>query len=192
MGLGLDSNLTLFRSQSWLWPYLLRSWPELGLTWAGVDDSTELCCVEFVFSASALSVVHIAAYFAQEPPFLDRKRSSKWHVWPEFIFDTLNFVCPVLLLEGQRPAKFSSNLFKHTCLKVSNRGPADLDGLVQVCLIIVGVKLCRTLALRKPDLYTSDTTIMDLFITKLHFSQIINQSPWRVVQCPHVQAFHSC
>ncbi len=56
--------------------------------------------------------------------------------------------CPLLLLKDQRPAEFKANLLQHTCLDISsNHG--DLDELVQVCLIRVGAKLCRTITLRE-------------------------------------------
>lgn len=56
--------------------------------------------------------------------------------------------CPVLLLEGQRPAEFqqSSNLPQHETF--SN---PDFDKLVQVCLIKVGAELCRTVDLQEQN-----------------------------------------
>ncbi len=54
-------------------------------------------------------------------------------------------------LEGHSSAEFSSNQLQITCLEVSS-DPEDLDYLDQVCLIRVGAKLCRAVALQELSL----------------------------------------
>lgn len=49
------------------------------------------------------------------------------------IIITLAQGCSILLLEGQCPTEFSSNLLQHTCLEVQ-------DQVVQACLIRIRAK----------------------------------------------------
>ncbi len=67
--------------------------------------------------------------------------------WTKMSMSKLCLNCPILLLEGHRPAEFSSSQLQYTCLEVSNE--PDLDHLLQMCLIMVGAQLCRTVDLQE-------------------------------------------
>lgn len=53
-----------------------------------------------------------------------------------------------LVLEGHCPAKSSFNP-NHTHLNVISKSSCSFDSILQLCLIRVGAKLCRTVALQE-------------------------------------------
>ncbi len=80
--------------------------------------------------------------------------------------------CPILVLEDQCPAEFSFNQLQHSCLEVSSKSE-DLKYQIQVCLIRVGAKLCRT--------SVPSGTSLDTF-SLIHWSkaEVLNSGP----RCP--------
>ncbi len=86
-------------------------------------------------------------------------RHPRWPLWTTKKIDLqppegTNFLnekyllCLILLLEGQCPAEFSSSQLQNTCLDPFSESEA-IDYLVQVCLIRVGGKLCRTVVFQE-------------------------------------------
>jgi len=84
-------------------------------------------------------------------PKFDTPQSSGVVALPAALSADLTLQCRGLKLNSWRTTALRSLAPTHTCLEVSI-DPEDLDYLDQVCLIRVGAKLCRAMALQELSL----------------------------------------